>query len=85
MSQDNPVTEGISRDLISFVTLIHTDPDPFLTELNAANRTIVPDQEINQDQFATDVQRIAYYIGPRISPDNLTLRKRMGEQWVVDY
>ena len=67
VSQDNPVTEGISRDLISFVTLIHTDPDPFLTELNAANRTIVPDQEINQDQFATDVQRIAYYIGPDIA------------------
>ena len=67
VSQDNPVAEGISRDLISFVTLIHTDPDPFLTELNAANRTVVGDEEINQDQLATDVQRIAYYIGPDIA------------------
>ncbi len=67
VSQDNPVTEGISRDLISFVTLIHTDPDPFLVELNAANRTVVGDEEINQDQLTTDVQRIAYYIGPDIA------------------
>ena len=39
VSQDNPVEEGIDRDLVSFVTLMHTDPDPFLAELNAANQT----------------------------------------------
>ena len=63
VSQDNPIEEGIDRDLISFVTLIHTDPDPFLAELNAANQTVVADEDINQDKFVSDVQRIAYYIG----------------------
>ena len=63
VSQDNPIDEGISRDLISFVTLIHTDPDPFLAELNAVNQTVVADEEMNQDELVSDVQRIAYYIG----------------------
>ncbi len=63
VSQDNPIEEGIDRDLISFVTSIHTDPDPFLAELNAANQTVVADEDINQDKFVSDVQRIAYYIG----------------------
>ncbi len=68
VSQDNPIEEGIDRDLISFVTLIHTDPDPFLAELNAANQTVVADEDLNQDNFVSDVQRIAYYIGEDISP-----------------
>ena len=63
VSQDNPVQEGIDRDLISFVTSIHTDPDPFLAELNAANQTVVADADLNQDNFVSDVQRIAYYVG----------------------
>ena len=63
VSQDNPIEEGVDRDLISFVTLIHTDPDPFLAELNAANQTVVADGDINQNEFVSDVQRIAYYIG----------------------
>ena len=67
VSQDNPIEEGISRDLISFVTLIHTDPDPFLAELNAANQTVVADEDINQEEFVSDVQRIAYYIGEDIA------------------
>ena len=67
VSQDNPIEEGISRDLISFVTLIHTDPDPFLAELNAANQTVVVDEDINQEELVSDVQRIAYYIGEDIT------------------
>ena len=67
VSQDNPIEEGINRDLISFVTLIHTDPDPFLAELNAANQTVISDEEGNQDEFVSDVQRIAYYIGSDIA------------------
>ena len=66
VSQDNPVEEGMSRDLISFVTLIHTDPDPFLAELNAANQTVIADEDIDQDELVSDVQRIAYYIGEDI-------------------
>ena len=68
VSQDNPSEAGISRDLISFVTLIHTDPDPFLAELNAANQTVIGDEDIDQDELLTDVQRIAYYIGEDITP-----------------
>ena len=67
VSQDNPIEEGVDRDLISFVTLIHTDPDPFLAELNAANQTVVADGDINQNEFVSDVQRIAYYIGEDIA------------------
>lgn len=63
VSQDNPIEEGISRDVISFVTLIHTDPDPFLAELNAANQTVVVDDDINPEELVSDVQRIVYYIG----------------------
>ena len=67
VSQDNPIDEGISRDLISFVTLIHTDPDPFLAELNAANQTVVADEDIEQAELVSDVQRVAYYIGEDIA------------------
>ena len=67
VSQDNPIEEGISRDVISFVTSIHTDPDPFLAELNAANQTAVVDDNINQEELISDVQRIAYYIGADIA------------------
>ena len=63
VSQDNPIEEGVSRDLISFVTLIHTDPDPFLAELNAGTQTVVADVEGNPEELVSDVQRIAYYIG----------------------
>ena len=67
VSQDNPIEAGISRDLISFVTLIHTDPDPFLAELNATNQTVVADEDVNQEELVSDVQRIAYYIGEDIA------------------
>ena len=67
VSQDNPIDEGISRDVISFVTSIHTDPDPFLAELNAVNQTAVVDDDINQAELISDVQRIAYYIGADIA------------------
>ncbi len=63
VSQDNPIEEGIDRDLISFVTLIHTDPDPFLAQLNAGNQTVITDEDFSQEELVSDVQRIAYYIG----------------------
>ena len=63
VSQDNPLEEGVDRDLISFVTLINTDPDPFLAELNAANQTALVAEAGNPDALVSDVQRIAYYIG----------------------
>ncbi len=63
VSQDNPLEEGVDRDVISFVTLIHTDPDPFLAELNAANQTVIADGAGNSEELVSDVQRVAYYIG----------------------
>ena len=72
-SQDNPIEEGISRDFISFVTLIHTDPDPFLAELNAANQQAIIDEDIDQEEFLSDVQRIAYYIGEDIALQSQSL------------
>lgn len=67
VSQDNPIEEGVDRDLISFVTLIHTDPDPFLAELNATNQSVLADEEVQPEEFVSDVQRIAYYIGADIA------------------
>ena len=67
VSQDNPIEEGVNRDLISFVTLIHTDPDPFLAELNAVNQTVLAGEEGDPAKFVSDVQRIAYYIGGDIA------------------
>ncbi len=67
VSQDNPIQEGIDRDLISFVTLIHTDPDPFLAELNAANQTVLIDETENPGELVSDIQRIAYYIGSDVA------------------
>lgn len=67
VSQDNPIEEGVSRDLISFVTLVDTDPDPFLAELNAATQTVVADVEGNPEELVSDVQRIAYYIGEDVA------------------
>ncbi len=63
VSQDNPGEDGGERDVISFVTLIHTDPDPFLAQLNLSGQTMLTDEEENQAGFVSDVQRVAYYIG----------------------
>lgn len=62
ISQDNSDESG-DRDIISFVTLQHTDPDPFLTQLN-------PGLETGQEGESlpiSDVQRVAYYVGPDLS------------------
>lgn len=61
ISRENSYETG-ERDLISFVTLTHTAPDPFLAELNAARGLDDEDQE-NRATLASDVQRVSYYIG----------------------
>ena len=61
ISLDKPQETG-DRDLISFVTLIHATPDPFLAELNA-ERGFSNEDEENQELIASDVQRVSYYIG----------------------
>ena len=61
ISQENPHETG-DRDLISFVTLTHATPDPFLAELNAARESVNEDEE-NRETLDSDVQRVSYYIG----------------------
>ena len=61
VSQDNPSETGIGdQDLVSFVTLLPSDPDPILSQLNAPNEQ----EEAQQESLMTDVKRVAYYIGP---------------------
>jgi Tfp pilus assembly protein PilE len=59
-SEDVP-TESIdrNRDILSFVTLVKTDPDPFVTQANAANILSTPP--------LSDVRRVAYYVGPKVT------------------
>ena len=63
ISQDNPGEDGNERDLISFVTLIQTDPDPFLAQLNPPRESALATEEEGRVGLASDVQRVAYYIG----------------------
>ena len=63
VSHDKP-TEAGDRDGISFVTLIHTDPDPFLAQLNQETPAGLAAEQISP---VSDVQRVAYYIGPDLT------------------
>ena len=61
ISQDNPGDEEVGdQDLVSFVTLLPSDPDPVLLQLNASTEQ----DEEEQESLMTDVKRVAYYIGP---------------------
>ena len=59
-TQDGPTQSG-ERDMLSFVTLVKTDPDPFLEQLSSF-------QSQNASQvplpLLSDVQRVAYFVGP---------------------
>lgn len=61
-SQDMPTSLG-DRDIVSFVTLVRTDPDPFAVQLQVPNALPTPP--------LSDVRRIVYYIGPKISINEL--------------
>ncbi len=57
-SEDRPTASG-EMDIISFVTLVKTDPDPFLIKTGAVETISKPP--------LSDVRRVVYYIGPRVS------------------
>ena len=68
-TQDGPSQLG-ERDMITFVTLVQTDPDPFLAQLanfqsQNASQTSLP--------LLSDVQRVAYFVGPEPSPGESTV------------
>ena len=56
-SEDMPTASG-DRDIISFVTLVKTDPDPFLLELGAS--------EVIDTPPLSDVRRVVYYVGQKM-------------------
>ena len=63
-TQDGPSQFG-DRDMLSFVTLAKTDPDPFLEQLSSfqaqnSAQTPVP--------LLSDVQRVAYLVAPAPGP-----------------
>ena len=68
-TQDGPSQLG-DRDMLSFVTLVKTDPDPFLEQLasfqsQSASQTPLP--------LLSDVQRVAYFVGSEPLPGESTL------------
>lgn len=68
-TQEGPSQFG-DRDMLSFVTLIKTDPDPFLEQLASfqsqiASQTPVP--------LLSDVQRVAYFVGSEPLPGESAL------------
>ena len=68
-TQDGPSQLG-DRDILSFVTLVKTDPDPFLEQLasfQSQNTAQVP------LPLLSDVQRVAYFVGPELPPGQLGL------------
>lgn len=68
-TQDGPSQFG-DRDMLSFVTLVKTDPDPFLEQLasfQAQNTAQVP------VPLLSDVQRVAYFVGPELPPSESVL------------
>ncbi len=60
-SEDVPTPSG-DRDILSFVTLIKTDPDLFIAQHNAS---II--------ELLSDVRRVAYYVGPKIPIEELRI------------
>lgn len=67
-SQDGPSQLG-DRDMLSFVALVRTDPDPFLEQLEsfqAQTSSQVP------PPLVSDVQRVAYFVGPEPVPGEST-------------
>ena len=68
-TQDGPSQLG-DRDILSFVTLVKTDPDPFLEQL-----TSFQSQNTSQTPLPllSDVQRVAYFVGSEPLPGESTL------------
>ena len=69
-TQDGPSQSG-DRDMLSFVTLVRTDPDPFLAQLSsfqAQNASQVP------LPLLSDVQRVAYFVAAEPQPGESALR-----------
>ena len=69
-TQDGPSQFG-DRDMLSFVTLVKTDPDPFLEQLASFQSQIASQTPL---PLLSDVQRVAYFVGSEPLPGESVLR-----------
>lgn len=67
-TQDGPSQFG-DRDILSFVTLVRTDPDPFLAQLASFQSQIASQTPL---PLLSDVQRVAYFVGSEPLPGEST-------------
>lgn len=67
-TQDGPSQFG-DRDILSFVTLVKTDPDPFLAQLASFQSQIASQTPL---PLLSDVQRVAYFVGSEPLPGEST-------------
>ncbi len=68
-TQDGPSQFG-DRDMLSFVTLVKTDPDPFLEQLASFQSQIASQTPL---PLLSDVQRVAYFVGSEPLPGESAL------------
>ena len=68
-TQDGPSQLG-ERDMLSFVTLVRTDPDPFLQQLESFQSQTSTQAPI---PLVSNVQRVAYFVGPEPTPGKSSL------------
>ena len=68
-AQDGPSQSG-DRDMISFVTLLRTDPDPFAEQLSSFQSTNISQ---TPQPLLSDVQRVAYFVAAEPMPGQSTL------------
>ncbi len=71
VSQDTESDDSgvMQQDIISFVTLVKTTPDPIVQQLNRISGTETGSEtEELSNSTTTDVQRIIYMIGPEPEP-----------------
>ena len=63
-TQDGPSQSG-DQDMLSFVTLVKTDPDPFLEQLSSFQAQSAAQVPL---PLLSDVQRVAYFVAPEPQP-----------------
>ena len=71
-TQDGPSQSG-DRDMLSFVTLVKTDPDPFLQQLSSFQAQDAAQVPL---PLLSDVQRVAYLVAAEPQPGESALNSR---------
>ena len=79
-TQDGPSQFG-DRDMLSFVTLVKTDPDPFLEQLASFQSQIASQTPL---PLLSDVQRVAYFVGSEPLPGESTLSSSNFQESLIE-